>query len=71
MKNDRQRLGFLAVLGSVLSSFFGVQNDETRERDFTKGRARDFILVGVLLTVTFVLVVWGVVQLVMRVAAPS
>jgi hypothetical protein len=71
MKNDRQRLGFLAVLGSVLSSFFGVQKDETRERDFTRGRARDFILVGVLLTATFVLVVWGVVQLVMRVAAPS
>lgn len=71
MKNDRQRLGFLAVLGSVLSSFIGVQKNEIRERDFTKGRARDFILVGVVLTATFVLVVWGVVQLVMRVAAPS
>lgn len=71
MKNDRQRLGFLAVLGSVLSSFVGVQKDKIRQRDFSKGRARDFILVGVLLTATFVLVVWGVVQLVMRVAAPS
>ena len=71
MKNDRQRLGFLAVLGSVLASFIGVQKDEIRQRDFSKGRARDFILVGVLLTATFVLVVWGVVQLVMRVAAPT
>ena len=71
MKNDRQRLGLLAVLSSVLASFIGVQKNEIRERDFTKGRARDFILVGVLLTATFVLVVWGVVQLVMRVAAPS
>lgn len=71
MKNEKKQLGFLAVLGSVLSSFIGVQKNETRERDFTQGRARDFIVVGVLLTVVFVLLVWGVVQLVMRIAAPS
>jgi len=45
-----------------------VQNDRTRERDFTHGRARDFILIGILLTVLFVLGVWGLVMLVMSVA---
>jgi len=66
--NDR-RLGFFQVAGSVLASFFGVQKNETRERDFSRGRARDFIVVGILLTLLFILAVWGVVQLVMSVAA--
>lgn len=65
---EEKKLSVLQVLGSVLSSFFGVQKDATRERDFKHGRARDFIFVGILLTVLFILAVWGVVQLVMRVA---
>ena len=71
MSRDEHKLSFLQVLGSVLSSFIGVQKDATRERDFKRGRARDFILVGVFLTVVFVLLVWGVVQLVMRLAVPG
>ncbi|MCB1800894.1 MAG: DUF2970 domain-containing protein [Gammaproteobacteria bacterium] len=63
-----QKLSFLQVLGSVLSSFIGVQKNVTRERDFTRGRPRDFILVGILLTAVFVLTVWGVVKLVMGLA---
>ena len=70
MPEKEKKLSFLQILGSVFSSFFGVQKDATRERDFRRGRARDFILVGVLLTVVFILTVWGVVQLVMRFAAP-
>ncbi len=68
-ESEKQRLSFFQVLGSVLSSFFGVQKNETRERDFKHGRARDFILVGLLLTLLFILAVWGVVQLVMHLAA--
>jgi len=52
----------------VMSSFLGVQKNATRERDFKRGRARDFIVVGILLTLAFVLAVWGVVQLVIGVA---
>lgn len=67
--SDRQtKLSIFQVLGSVISSFIGVQGNATRERDFTHGRARDFIVAGVFLTLVFVLVVWGVVQLVMQVA---
>lgn len=71
MGEDRQKLGFFQVLGSVVSSFLGVQKHATRERDFRHGRARDFILVGLLLTAVFVLAVWGVVQLVLRLAGPA
>jgi hypothetical protein len=63
-----EKLSFLQVLGSVLASFAGVQSTEKRERDFRLGRPRDFILVGLLLTLVFILLVWGVVQLVMRLA---
>lgn len=71
MGEGKGKLGFFQVLGSVMASFLGVQKDVHRERDFTHGRARDFIFVGLLLTVLFVLLIWGVVQLVMRVAAPA
>ena len=71
MNEDDRKLGFFQVLGSVLASFVGVQKNATRERDFKRGRPQDFILVGVLLTALFVLTVWGVVQLVMRIAMPE
>jgi len=69
MPEKSNKLSLFQVFGSVISSFFGVQKNATRERDFQRGRARDFILVGVVLTVGFILAVWGVVQLVMSVAA--
>ena len=71
MSEEQKKLSFWQVLGSVTSSFLGVQKNERRERDCRHGRARDFIMVGVLLTMVFVLAVWGVVQLVMSVAAPT
>lgn len=71
MNHDRSRIGLFEVLKSVLSSFIGVQKNATRERDFTYGRARDFILVGVMLTALFVLLVWGLVQLIVAVAMPG
>ncbi|WP_078119304.1 DUF2970 domain-containing protein [Thiosocius teredinicola] len=71
MAEQKDKLSFFQVLASVASSFFGVQKNATRERDFKHGRARDFIFVGIFLTVAFILVVWGVVQLVMKVAAPT
>ncbi len=65
---NRNKLSLIQVFGSVLASFFGVQKNETRERDFTHGRARDFIIVGIVLTSAFILVVLGIVQLVMYLA---
>jgi len=68
MPQDEGSLGLFQVLKSVMSSFIGVQNTATRERDFKRGRARDFILVGILLTVAFILAVYGLVKLVMHFA---
>ncbi|MFM1891510.1 MAG: hypothetical protein RLZ44_587 [Pseudomonadota bacterium] len=71
MSEPRQRVGLLQVVASVLASFFGVQKSETRERDFQHGRARDFILVGLLLTALFIFLLWAVVRLVMYLATGS
>ena len=72
MQDDEPRkLGILQILASVVASFFGVQSNARRERDFSQGRPRDFIVVGLLLTLVFILVVWGVVSLVMSLAMPQ
>jgi hypothetical protein len=58
--------GFLQVVASVLAAAFGVQSGRNRERDFKHGRARTFILAGIVFTVLFVLAIVLVVKLVLR-----
>ena len=43
----------------------GVQSKEKRERDFARGKASHFIIVGVVLTALFVLAMAAVVSLVL------
>lgn len=63
-----EKVGFLDVVKSVLAAFFGVQSGRNRERDFQHGKPGHFILVGVMATVLFVLLVYGVVRVVLYVA---
>lgn len=68
---DDDRTGaqsFMSVLWSVLASMFGVQSNRRREEDFAHGKPSHYIIVGLLVTVVFILTVWAVVQLVMKVA---
>ena len=53
---------------SVLAAFFGVQSSANRERDFTRGRASHFIVLGLLATALLVLVLVGAVWLAMAMA---
>jgi len=48
--------GLWQVVVSVASSFFGVQSSRVRERDFTRGRPSQFILIAFLMTGMVVLV---------------
>jgi hypothetical protein len=48
---------------SVAAAFFGVQSSKNRERDFKRGKAAHFILVGLLATATFVTLVIMAVRL--------
>jgi hypothetical protein len=58
----------LDVLGSVLASMFGVQSNRRREQDFVHGKPSQYIVIGLLVTLVFILTVWGVVNLVMKLA---
>lgn len=54
------------TIASVAASFFGVQNRRNRQRDFSRGKPLHFILVGLLMTLAFVLVIWAAVRLALR-----
>ena len=69
--NDERRqesVGFLGMLRSVLSAFFGVQSESNRARDFEKGNPVHFIAIALIATVGFVLVMWGIVSVVLGLA---
>lgn len=63
-----EKPSFLDVVKSVLASFFGVQSGKNRQRDFQQGNPVHFIIVGLVLTVVFVLGVIGVVKLILHVS---
>lgn len=56
------------VFKSVTASFFGVQKEEIRKRDFTHGSPGQFIVVGLLLTLAFMLTLWLLVKLILHFA---
>lgn len=61
MANEPQKQTLWDTIKSVAAAFFGVQSRANRERDFTHGNPVHFIVVGLLMTVLFVvLVVFGV-----------
>ena len=49
-----QALTFMQMLKSVFAAAFGVQSKANRERDFSRGKASHFILIGVGFTAAFV-----------------
>ncbi len=63
MKEDKP--SFIDVIKSVLASFFGVQSDKNRRRDFQHGNPAQFILVGIFLTVLFIIGMIVIVKLIL------
>lgn len=59
------RLSALAIVKSVLAAGFGVQSSKNRERDFSQGSYRHFIVAGIVFTVLFVLTLVMVVRVVL------
>ena len=60
------KVGWLQTVASVLSSFFGVQSSRNRARDFQGGSPLRFIVVGLALTLGFILAVWLAVRVVLH-----
>jgi hypothetical protein len=65
---DNKPLSLWEMLQSVFSAALGVQSGKNRARDFSRGKPSHFIILGVLFTALFVLVIFGVVQLVLHLA---
>ena len=65
MHMESEKPSFLDVIKSVLASFFGVQSDKNRRRDFQHGNPGQFILVGIVLTLIFILAMIALVKLIL------
>jgi Protein of unknown function (DUF2970) len=59
------RLGAVSLVGSIAAAAFGVQSSRSRERDFTQGNYRHFIIGGIVFTIVFVLTIVAVVRFVL------
>lgn len=59
---EKPSVGLLTIIFSVLASFFGVQKEANRKRDFEGGDIWHFIVAGLVLTIVFMLAVWGAVR---------
>jgi hypothetical protein len=63
-----QKPSLLEVVKSVLASFFGVQSNKNRERDFQQGSPAQFIIVGLILTILFIVGMVLIVKLILATA---
>lgn len=66
--NDDKPLSLWEMLQSVVAAAFGVQSGKKRGRDFSRGKPSHFIILGVLFTLVFVLLLFAVVKLILRLA---
>ena len=67
-KNSRKGTGFFNVMKSTIAAACGVQTNTNRERDFEHGKPSTFIIAGITFVVVFILIMYGIVQLVMNLA---
>ncbi|WP_295877630.1 DUF2970 domain-containing protein [uncultured Zhongshania sp.] len=64
--NDTKKPGLIAVIGSVISAAFGVQSSKNRERDFTHGRFRNYVITAIIFVGVFIATVYTIVQIVLK-----
>ncbi len=55
----QRRPGPLSIVQSVLAAAFGVQSEAKRQQDFQAGKPGDYILIGIIFVVLFVIgLIW-------------
>jgi len=70
-RNHERKPGVLDVFKSVGAAFLGVQSEANRQRDFSRGKLHHYIIAGAVATVAFILLLYGLVQLVLATAQGS
>lgn len=63
--NEKKEPTLLDVAKSVLWAMLGVQKSKNYERDFTHGKPSQYIIVGLIGVVLFILIIVMVVKLVL------
>jgi hypothetical protein len=63
--SEQEGLSTWQVFKSIMMSFFGVQKEEIRTRDFTQGTPSQFIIIGLLITVGSIFSLYLLVQVVL------
>ena len=66
MPESSGKPSLLQIFGSVLAAAFGVQSSANRERDFTKGSAKAYIIAGLVFTIAFVFILLTIVKWILR-----
>jgi len=61
--------GIFSIIKSVLSAMIGIQSDENRERDFSKGKIGNYIFVGIVMVAIFVFTLIHIVNSILEEAA--
>lgn len=68
---DREKpapLSLREVVGSIMAALLGVQSSRNHARDFSRGTARQYIVVGLIATILFVNIVYFAVKLILSLA---
>ncbi len=60
--SDPRAVTFFTILKSVFASFFGVQTNANRIRDFESGKFWHFFVAGLIFVVVFLLTILGIVK---------
>ena len=71
-ETEKKSTSLLQVIQAVAASFFGVQSEAARQRDFTRGKASHYVVIGLVATALFVVTMVLIVKLVLHFAqAPA
>lgn len=63
LKEEKCQVSTFQVMMSVFASMIGVQKSEALKRDFECGKPGQFVVVGLVMTMAFILAVYGLVQI--------
>lgn len=63
------KVSFLSMIQSVFAAIFGIQSDKNRQKDFKKGDASQFIVLGIVAVVAIMVTMAVVVNQVLESAA--
>jgi len=66
MTDERDSRTLWQVIMSMAAALFGVQSERNRQLDFTHGNPMHYIIIGVVMTALLVLLIYVIVQIILR-----